>query len=111
MHHGKVRRSGQSCQVGGASRVYSDAEAFLVTIATQVGRIDQGGARSIQLGHEGVRETAESQLHGLHSGKVERLGGPCHVGVASSVHSDAPPPVSVAATQVGRVAEYRASGI
>ena len=111
---GRLKGAGRGREVGGTSAaryvgvaggVHRDAGAIIIARAAEVGGVDQGGARRVQLRHEGVEVSAAvGRLKG--AGRGREVGGSSearHVGVAGSVHGDAPAKVTARAAEVGGV--------
>src|SRR6267143_1430430 len=89
----EVGRGGAARHVGVAEAVHRDAEAAALTPApAEIGGIDECGAGGVELRYEGVGvATAERGLEGPQVGReVGRAGAARHIGVAESVHRDAP---------------------
>ena len=55
----EVGRIGDARHVGVAGRVHGDAIAIITAAAAEVGGVDQGRARRVQLRHEGVGDAPE----------------------------------------------------
>ena len=92
--------------------VHSDAMALVVPAASQIRRVDDGGAAGVELGHEGVVGAATvGCLKRVRCREVRGRSVPRHIRVARDVKSDALAPVVRSAPQVGRVDRGGATGI
>src|SRR5439155_12254291 len=91
---------------GVAGRVDRDAMATVTPSPAEVGGVDGGRAGGIELRHEGIAGALlEGGLEGPHGRKVERVGEPCHVGVAGGVHGDAAALVKPVPAEIGGIRE------
>src|SRR5262249_24991971 len=109
---GEVGGTGVAGEVGVAGAIHRDAVADVVAAAAQVGGVDQGGARRVQLGHEGVHAAVQGRLEGAGGGGEVGGGGAAgEVGVARPVYRDGVALGAAAAAQVGGVQQGAARGI
>src|SRR5439155_24364197 len=98
----EVERPSAARHIGAAGGVHRDAVATITTTAPEVGGVDEGGARGVELRHEGIEEAAEGRLEGPQRRReVDGEGVTRHVGVAGGVHGDAAALVTPTAPDVG----------
>src|SRR3970282_799769 len=103
-----------------------DAVTDVRIAASQIGRVDEGGAGGIELRHEGVsvggqrvpdggleppRGGGKVLIYRRCTGIVGGCGRSCNIGVASTIHRDAVTDVHIAPAEVGGVDEGGAGGI
>ena len=87
----EVSRVSRARHVGVAGSVHGDPAARITTTAAKVGRVNEGRAGGVELGYEDVSAAVAGWLEGPRSRRQGR--GPSsarHVGVAVSVHGNAP---------------------
>src|SRR3990172_1426250 len=68
--------------------IHRDAEALVIFAAAKIGRVDQFLAVAAQLRHEGILAAGVLWLEGPLRGEVGRIGKPCHIGIAFTIHRD-----------------------
>src|SRR6267143_2069011 len=102
-------RGGAARHVSVAEAVHRDGEAPPLTAASpEIGGIEEGGAGGVELRYEGVAAAGERGLEGPQVGReVGRAGAARHIGVAESVHRDAPTLITPATAKVRGVGEHR----
>ena len=96
-------------QIDVALAVEGDPLAFITYIPAQVGRVETP-PRRIESSDEGVLDSGEGGLRGLHHGEVGRGGVSGDEGFAATVDRDRPPLVVSATAEVGGVHQRRARG-
>ena len=105
---------GSAHHVGVPGSIHGDAKAHLIleTATAEKRGIDQGGARRIQLDHEGAYNTPRRLVCSRRCREeVGVEGDASHIGVARGIHGDAISSSLTNAPQVGGVDEGRAGGI
>src|SRR5215467_1731782 len=82
---------------------------FVMNTAAEVGGVDEGTARHIELCYVGIGDaTVVGSLEGPRCGEGARLDAPCHVGAPGRIHRDAK---TAAAPKEGGVDKGSAAGI
>ena len=108
----KVRGAGGPCYVSVTGRVQGDRRAVIPVAAPEVGRVDEGRARGIELGHERVGKAAgEIGLKGARCGRKAGSDAASHVGVAGVIDRDPVARVKAAVAQQGGVDKSRTRSI
>src|ERR1019366_918700 len=123
VHPGKVGRIGgarhirTSEAINGDARIPDEGTAILITAAAQVAGVNQCVARSIDLGHEGVRigAVAAASVAGLwhlvYPRKIGRIGASYYIGITRAIHRDACPLIVTAAAEQAGVNQGAAGSI
>src|SRR3989442_11241849 len=98
--------------VGVSGGIDGDAVAIVIGVPTEVGGIDEGRSKRVELRHEGVVAAVVGRVEGPGgSRKVRGISRSSHVGAPRGVDGDSEAVVIAAPPEVGGVDESRAKRV
>src|SRR6185503_13982354 len=108
----EVSRRGIARYVGVAGIVDGDCVSSVITVTAEECRVDQGRARTIQLGNERVtQKTVQCRMQRVENGKISGVGFTGYISVTGIIDDDARSSIVQESAQKSRIDESRAVSV